>query len=705
MRLFAVCAASALMLTSLSARADEDAPTLGTIDVVAATNSDLGSVQELDAAAIANANLLEFADLQDAIANLRIGNLGGRATQSMVSLRGYTNPYGAPESALKIYVDGVPIDDFYSLELRLFDIARITVYKGPQGTAFGAGGEAGTIDIATRAPDVTSRAQADASFASRNGYVLDAGASGSLSKNVYASLAVSKDGGDGYLDNRVGKRDYNGTDGANLRGRLIWKPDEHSEVSAMLLAHHANDDGGEIYAPVDLASFNALPSLGGLQLGRFDVAYDAPGFNRGHSVLGALSAARAGERVRWRATASWRNNDSRNLSDYDLSPQPWFTMDSRYRVRQKNLELRAESMNADAAWTWFAGVNTNHRDLDFLRIFHAGPGNIWQLPVGDYTRTDARLSDDSYAAFGQSVWRFGAAQNWSLTAGLRAERAERGVDFRANAIDPIAARLDRADARALPKLALQYRLSPSHFAYASVARGWKPGGYNTDAFSAAQTQYRPEVSTAYEIGIKGAASERLNYSLAVYRNDIRDYQDLVISETALASYVVNAPRVRTQGVEATLAWRPVQDWTFGATFGSAHAVYVDDPLNGSNGFRLNGQRLENVPRYNYNVHVQWMHGAWMARAQVAGAGGFPAMGYNADTGVLHEQKVPGYATLDAKFGWRGAHWSAYVFGNNLTNRRYFTSASFGFSQVALYPDAVGNIAPPRTIGVEWHWQR
>lgn len=706
MRWFGFCAACALMSANHSVRADEAAPTLGTIDVSAAQNSDPGSVEVLDATTIANANLVEFGDLQDAIANLRIGNLGGRATQSMVSLRGYTNPYGAPEAALKVYVDGVPIDDFYSLDLRLFDIARITVYKGPQGTAFGAGGEAGVIDIITRTPDATARAQADASFASRDDYALGASASGPLSGNLSGGLALSKDGGNGYLNNLVGKREYNGTDGANLHGRLIWKPDERSEVSAMLLAHHADDNGGEIYAPVDLDTFNALPTLGGLRLGRFDQAIDEPGFNRAHSVLGALSATRTSARVRWRATASWRGNDARNLTDYDLSPQPWFAMDSRYRVRQGNLELRAESMNADAVWTWFAGVNANHRDLDFLRLFRAGPGNIWQLPNGDYTRTDASLIDDSHAAFGQSTWRFGAARDSSLTAGLRVEQADRAVDFRANAVDAGSARMDRANTRALPKLALQHYLTPAQFVYVSIARGWKPGGYNTDAYSAAQTAYRPEISTAYEMGIKGAfVDARWNYTLAAYRNDIHDYQDLVISETALASYIVNAPRVRTQGVEATLDWRPAAEWKLGARFGSVHAVYQDDLLDPASGFNLAGRRVENVPRYNYDLHAQWSRGAWLARAQVAGAGGFPVMGYNADSGALHVQNVPGYATLDAKVGWRGTHWSAYLFGRNLTDRRYFTSATMGFGLVALYADAVGNPSPPRTLGVQVSWQQ
>src|SRR4051812_32810539 len=82
----------------------QDAQTLETIQVTGSeTTAD--SVDVLDTQAVAESNLREIGQLQDQVANLRIGALGGRATQSLVSLRGYTNPYGAPESAAVMYVD------------------------------------------------------------------------------------------------------------------------------------------------------------------------------------------------------------------------------------------------------------------------------------------------------------------------------------------------------------------------------------------------------------------------------------------------------------------------------------------------------------------------------------------------------------------------------------------------------------------------
>ena len=687
---------------------EERASTLATVDVnERERREDFAqpmSVEVLDASAIENANLRELDQLQDQIANLRVGTLGGRASQSIVSLRGFTNPYGAPQSALVLNVDGIAIDDFYAFGERMFDIARIEVLKGPQGTAGGPGAEAGVINIVTRKLHDAARAFVEATAQSRGGYELAGGASGPLGENVYASLAAAKDGGDGYLDNIIGRRPFNDQNGANLRTRLLWQPNERWEFDATVLTRHVDDRGGEIYLPVDLASFNTLPTLAGVRLGKFDEAIDYEGFSRLDSTLASLSGSLNADDVVWRAGASSRHSNVHNATDYDLSPQPWFVMDSRYRVDQQHVEISAQSREAAAAsWSWSAGISGDHRDFDFLRIFHAGPGNSFQLPVGDYTRTDALLIDGTYAAFAQSNWRFSDAQRWGLSAGLRLERAHRAVDFRANAIDPRNAELARTDSQSLPKLALDYRIAPNHSAYASLARGWKASGYNTDAFSAESTRYRPEKTTTFEIGLKGS-NTAASYALAVFRNNVRDYQDLVISEDNLASYIVNAPRVRTQGVEAELNLHPATDWSIGTTLGSVHAIYVDDPLNPATGFRLDGHRLENVPRWNGNVHVDYVRGNWDGHLEVAAAGGFLVDGYNGTADVFHEQHVPGYTTVNARVGYRGAHWAAHVFGANLRDKRYFTTASFGFSQLAAYLGAVGNVAQPRTFGIEFRWE-
>ncbi|HST29154.1 MAG TPA: TonB-dependent receptor [Rudaea sp.] len=704
------CGLSLVLLGTGLAYADDPASPdkmLGTITVTGSRPADVAqTVNVLDAEAIANANLRDTTQLQDQIANLRIGSLGGRASQTLVSLRGFTNPYGAPESAVTLYLDGVPIDDFYFFDQNLFDVAHIAVYKGPQGTAFGANSEAGVIEIVTRKPDATTRVSADASVQSRSGYDIAASASAALSANVYGSLAAAKDGGDGYIDNLAGGRNYNGQDGASLRGRLVWQPSERMEFDAMLLGRHIDDDGGEIYLPVDRESFNqVLAYLGGSPLGKFDQDIDHEGYNKLNSTLAALSGTWKGDALHVRATASWRNGDARNSTDYDLTPQPWFVMDSSYDVRETNLELRADSnTDAEAPWQWLTGVSGKHRDFDILRLFDAGPGNPWQLPIGAYTRTDARLGDDNVAAFGQSTWRFGEAQRWGLTAGLRLERADRAVDFRANAIDPNAARLDHADSQALPKLALDYRLTPSSMIYASIARGWKPGGYNTDAFSAAQTQYRRETTAALEAGWKGEVGDALAYSLAAFRNRIHDYQDFVITSGNIASIVVNAPRASTQGVETTFDWKSRSGFTLGVTAGSVHATYGSDPIGPAQGVNLDGRRLQNVPRYNFNLHAQFARGPWLARVEWAGAGSFEVNSYDAQKAVLHVQEVPGYRVLNARLGYRAPRWSVWLYGANLTNKRYFLSAGFGFDTLNGYTGAVGNVAPPRTLGLEWRWE-
>jgi iron complex outermembrane receptor protein len=690
-----------------SVRADDQRTnTLATVDVSERSRDSAQplALEVLDANAIEDGNLRELDQLQDRIANLRIGTLGGRASQSIVSLRGFTNPYGAPQSAVVLNVDGIPVEDFYTFGERLFDIARIEVLKGPQGTGGGPGAEAGVINVVTRKPTDASRAFADANLQSRGGYDLAGGASGALAENVYTSVAAAKDGGDGYLDNVVGDRPFNHRDGANLRTRVLWQPDERWEFDSTLLARHVDDRGGEIYLPVDLASFNALPTLAGARVGRFDAAIDYEGFSRLDSTLASISGSFSTDAVIWHAQASARHGTVHNATDYDLSPQPWFVMDSRYRVDQDHAQISVQSREpAGAPWNWIAGISGDHRDFDFLRVLHAGSGNSFQLPIGDYTRTDALLIDSTYAAFAQANWRFGDTQRWTLGAGVRQERAQRGVEFRANAIDPRTAALSRTDSQSLPKLTLDYRLAPGHFTYVSIARGWKPGGYNTNAFSADATSYAPEKTAAIEIGLKGG-SGAASYALALFRNNVHHYQDLVISEDNLASYIVNAPRVRTQGVEAEIDWHPAAAWSIGTSLGAVHAVYVDDPLNPATGFRLDGHRLENVPRWNGNAHADYVRGDWNGRVEIAAAGGFLVDGYNGTADVFHEQHVSGYTVLNAKFGYRGAGWSAHMFGANLGNRRYFTTASFGFSQLAGYSGAVGNVAQSRTFGVEYRWE-
>lgn len=660
-----------------------------------------GAIDVLDATVLGNSNLHELTQLQDLVPTLRISRTGGRATPHYVSLRGFTNPWSAPESAVALYVDGVPVSDFHALDLRLFDVERIEVRKGPQGSAFGMNSEAGVIDIVTRAPDAQSRAWADVSLASRGGHAVDAGVSGALAPRLNASVAVSRDGSDGHVDNLASKRPYDAQWGRDLRGRLAWQPRDDLAVDLMLLDRKLDDRGGELYLPVDRAAFNQLPQLGGVQLGRFDQAIDHAGFNRLDSTLAALRARWQGAGVQWQAVASTRRSNVATSTDYDLSPQPWFVMESRYRIREAHAELRGESIaTTDDRWHWLAGLSLDHRELHTLRLFHAGPGNPWGLPVGAYVRTDAGLPNRTAALFGESSWRFGDAQRWQVTAGARIERDRRELVFGPNALGAPAVSRQRRDQQFLPKLALDYRFTPTQLLYTSLARGGKAGGFNPGTFDGARAEYAPERTLAAEIGLKGSVAEgRVDYAVAAFANRIRDYQDLVIDERLFDVYVANARRASTRGVEGELHWQANEHWNVGAMLGTVQARYEDDVIDPASGFRLDGHPLQQVPRWNARLDVEVRQGPWWARVDLAGAGGFSINAYDGLSGTLREAGIPGHQTLGLHAGWRGAHWSLQLDADNLGNRRYFDNATFGFANLAGYPGAVGAVAPGRTLSL------
>jgi iron complex outermembrane receptor protein len=656
----------------------------------------------IDGTAIERSASHDLAALADQIPNLRLSSEGGRASQGFVSLRGFINPWSAPEAAVALRVDGVPMNDLLAFNQRLFDVDRVDVWQGPQGTHSGSNAEAGLIDIVTRRPDDETRAAVGLGLASRGGFETSANAAGPIAPNLFGSLAAVREGSDGQIDNRVGARPYDAQDGQHVRARLLWQPNHASELDATVLHDTVNDHGGEQYLSVDRAAFDQVPTLGGLQLGRYEQAIDHEGDGHVDATLAALKGSWNGESVHAVALASWRSSKVANSTDYDLSPQPWFVMDSAYDVRERHVESRLESLDAQGPWHWLGGISVQRRDFDTLRVFNAGPGNSFQLPSGPYVRTDAGLHDRNTALFGEVSRALDAAQRWTIGLGTRLQWAQRELGFGANAVGAPAAQEGRGDRLWLPKFSLDYRPNPAWHAYASLAQGGKPGGYNPGVFAASQASFRAEHTQAAEFGVEGG-SDTLHVQLAAFHNRIRDYQDLTLAESEFTTYLRNVERATTQGLDAQARWQIDEHWRFDATAGQVRAVYARDVLDSASGFGLQGHRLPQVPRYNGRLALQYRRDPWWAEAAWNGASDYRINDYDASTGVLREATIPGYRTVDLGAGYRRGHWSINAYARNLTDRRYFTSATFGFAALALYPGAMGAVAPRRTLGVALRW--
>ena len=104
------------------------------------------------------------------IPNFQITDTGGRSAFSFISLRGFVNNSSSVDPSTGIYVDGVPVNDFYTLNQKLFDVERVEVLKGPQGTLYGVNSQAGVINIISKAPTDTFHGTVTGSYGGYNGY-------------------------------------------------------------------------------------------------------------------------------------------------------------------------------------------------------------------------------------------------------------------------------------------------------------------------------------------------------------------------------------------------------------------------------------------------------------------------------------------------------------------------------------------------------
>ncbi|MEO8670771.1 MAG: TonB-dependent receptor plug domain-containing protein [Tahibacter sp.] len=639
------------------------------------------------------------------VPNLRVSGLGGRAGQHTIGMRGLANAWSAAESAVVLRIDDVNLSDPLSFDQRLFDVERIEVFAGPQGSRFGGNAEAGAIELTTRRPDDPDRAFATIGVGSRGGFETGVGASGALGNEVYASAVGLHDARDGDIDNRVGASAYDTKRDRNLRTRLLWKPSDHGELDLQLLDRHSNDRGGEIYLPVDLAAFNMLPTLGGIRLGRFEQAINDEGSNRVDATLAALTARWSDDAITWSAQISARRSAQSSSTDYDLSPQNWFVMNSRWRVSERQLELRAKSANPARRVRWHAGAYLDRRDIDTQRRFEAASGNPWQLPQGRYVRTDANLPDRTEALFGEASVGLDAAARWRLGAGARVQWARRDLEFGANAVGAPAAMRQSAFYQFLPTLSLEFQPAGAPLTlHASIAQGGRPGGFNPGTFSAAQAAYRAERLSATEIGAH-SATESTQWRVAAFTNRVRDYQDLTFAESEFTTYLRNVPRASMRGIEVQVQRRLDAHWHLGANLGTARTRYDDDNLLPGGGAGLDGRRLAQVPAYSAALETGFESGPWFLSAEWVMAGSFRVNVYNAADRRLRESGVPGYRIANLSAGWRGDHWSLTAWGHNIGDRRYFTSAGYGFAATALYPGAVGAVGPRRAFGIGVRWDQ
>lgn len=667
------------------------------------------SVSVLQAEGFGRTGATQFLDFANAVPGLSFQTAGGGGW-TQITLRGVTTGFDVGPT-VGVYVDEVPYGSStafalgaqHALDVGLFDLDRVEVLRGPQGTLYGASTMGGLIKYVTKRPDATRLgvdAQAGTS-ASRDGGV---SYNGALAINapiapdraaLRASGFYSRDGG--YVANlALGEEDVNHADIYGGRVDLSFTP---SEALSIRLGGFLQDISRDGQATVEY-TLEGIPQYGGLdQFRRFDEPNDL----RYRLGSGTLAYRFGGAAL----TSISSYQTARSEGPWDISavyvPLLQAVLGRSYSGVRYSNNVRTNKFTQEVRLAgedgrpleWVVGGFFTHETSRWEEQFDL------RDPAGNPAPNDlyafsAPSVYDEYAGFGNLTWHL--TDRFSLTGGLR--YAYNDQEYTQNGAGLFIGSRPTAssDEDVVTYLAnARYRFSDQATGYVRYATGYRPGGPNASAndpvtgLPLGSPRFEADRLRSYEIGLKGETpNQRLGLEVAGYYIDWDNIQVQVIrGGFALRANAPGGASVR--GGELTLTARPISAFTVAGTlaYQDAHISEADADLGAAN-----GERLPNVPRFTTSLNADYELSVGQVRPTVGGTLRYVSdRRVSFDASTLPQYRLPDYATVDLRAGLTLHPVNVSLFVRNLLDER---------GQLSVILPQFGNriaILQPRTIGV------
>ena len=640
----------------------------------------------------------DFTDYAGHVPGLAV--TGGQPGNSRVTLRGLNT--GGVASTVGIYVDETPFGSSTSLvnaaalalDLDPYDVTRIEVLRGPQGTLYGANTLGGLIKFVTAAPDPT-----EFSGRASGGYETTEGGDSSWSARAMvnvplgdqAALRISglRRSEGGYVDDPSrGVEDVNGVETSGWRAAFLLNA---TDDLAIRLSAQSQDIDSENSEAVAYFQSPLEPVAGDTdQFSPFDVTSDVT-----YRILNGTIDWDLG----WASlisSTSYSELEQFHLEDGTLAfGLPSFLVESipQDKVTQ---EVRLAS-NGDGPLEWLLGAfYTNENGLLDQEIFFGTPPGI----VTGLTATiDSEYQET--AVFGGVTYHF--SDQFDVAIGARYAENEQSMVQGGTAVSN--GTEESSDDAFTYSIAPRWRPNDRTMIYARLATGYRPGGPNILGVpSVIPPTFGPDQTTNYEIGVKVDLIEGLlRLDAAAFHIDWEDIQ-LLVFDGAVAGNA-NGGGAESQGVEwsATLTPSDALTVVWSGDYTDAQLTDDTDPIVVGGAA---GDPLPYAPEWasTLDVTYEWtafgdntahVGGAWRYVGEQST--GFPGVG-----GILfgaEQIELPSYNILDLRAGVEFDAFSLDVFARNVTDERAVTQFG-GFGQTL--PDAPNGSAVlvrPRTIGV------
>jgi iron complex outermembrane receptor protein len=633
---------------------------------------------------------------------------------------GSTNASAGSDPSVTMQVDGVYIARPSGQLTDFFDVERIEVLRGPQGTLYGRNAVGGTINVISRTPSRELTGRVRLTYGNFDTFQAEGYISGPTSDNSAASLAATYRRHDPYFDNIVpGGHGVGSADRLGLRGQFRWDiaPNFHATTRG---DYSTADEYFESYDHLIVPLPFAAP-LANSQVGSHrDIAINADQTLR--SRVGGLSQEfdwEISHRLSLRSLSAWRRTHSRVFNDSDATEFNLLFLrieEQDEQISQEfTLNYQSDKLRAVAGVYYFG--DTDHQ----VNRSQAPPSVATPAPASAITTGGPDVETDSYAAFAQAEYEF--VPNVTLVVGARYTTEHKVMDqvatrTRLNPAQlgqsfpgfPAIFTVDRTDDAFTPRFGLNFQATPDIFFYGSVARGFKSGGFNNASASRLTAGFEPEELWAYEGGVRTQwLNRRVRLNLTGFYYDYTNLQvrQLLGPGNAVIS---NAASAKIKGLEAEFGLAITPELQLSGNVSILDATYDSFPTASIPGgltafvpgqtcvagictINASGHRLDDSPKFSGLVALDFTPhiGAYTLNAHVDVAWRSRVYFDPSNVAVASQS---GYALVNANLGFgQQTGWRIEAYVRNLANKGYYQTISGN----GIVPGAIAG--DPRTFGI------
>ncbi len=663
-------------------------------------------------------HVTDFTDLTRAVPNISFtaasGNGGAGPGTENIEIRGISSAAGA--ATVGVYLDdtSITVGNVYSMgtvEPKFFDIDRVEVLRGPQGTLYGASSMGGTIKFISNQPDLKEKefdtyTEVSNTKGGTMNYTANAVANIPLKEDELAlRIGAQVEHQGGYInqvddDGNTLASDINKIDDQELRLALKWKPTRSFTITPSVYYQKidAHDIGAftlglpdyEAQKPIREPSTDVLfvPSVtASYDLDSFDITSVTSYFQRKFDRIQNGSAYNSYSLSTFITPISQGGTAPEGLADAIAGLPSAVFLDNQ--VRQFSQELRISSKEYDPArssWTWVGGVYVSNQHTNIIEndpiygvnsTFNAfgvsaqDPNILPGAYPGDFPNDDSFYGAFHYqerqsSVFGELNYYF--TPTLHATVGARFLKATDQLSqdnalYLAGAGDSGGATRDST--AFTPKYSITWEVNPTNTLYASVAKGFRLGGANTYVppttcaadlasygITAAPSTYGPDSLWSYEIGNKSRFfGNKLSVNADLFYVNWNNIQQDVYLPTCTYTYEQNAGDAVAKGFEIEVRAKPMSGLTVSASGGYVKANLTNS-VGAENGVpgAYAGSDIEGVPKFNATAEVQYNFSVGEHPAFVMGGAHWVGSSHGSLDPTQTDYERPGYYTVDFSAG-------------------------------------------------------